>query len=259
MSALNKCKLIFKCYVITLLATSLLSPRYCLAEPSLSFATVDSPPLSSNTIPNGGVFTELTRAAFQQVGYDFKLTYVPWKRALLNTKNGHYDGLLLTSYAEDRVEYLNYSKLVMVESVVLISRRDLDIEFSTYKDLELYTIGAMRASIAALLLAENNVKTEETTDLVTSLRMVVHGRLDLMAINKLTLNHLLSNEYSDWQNKLKIVAPLYMDKLYLTISRKNPDHEVIVKAFNQGLLAIQRNGTYDDILNKYQLKKEQSN
>ncbi len=81
--------------IIITCAVALFPPRPCIAQSMLKFATVNAPPLCDETLPDGGLYTAITRKAFQRAGYTLEIKFMPWKRAFELTKSGNCDGLML--------------------------------------------------------------------------------------------------------------------------------------------------------------------
>ena len=50
--------------------------------------------------------------------------------------------------------------------------------------------------------------------------------------------------------KVKILMQVYSDDIFVMFSKKSTSPE-IVKAFNESLSELKKNGTYDQIINKY--------
>lgn len=226
----------------------------CIADTSLTFATVNSPPLCSETLPNGGVYTEITRIAFERAGYTIDVEFVPWKRALEKTKWGGYNGLMLVSYKESRLEHLHYTNPVINEEGVLFSKKGGITTYTSLKDLAPYTIGTMTGSMLSDLLIANNLKVEEVTSHEQNIKKLMLGRIDLIAGQKLFIHSIFNAHFPESKDSLKVVVPpLHVGSLHNVISLKTTNHEAIVLDFNKGLKAIQADGTFEKILQKHGL------
>lgn len=53
-------------------------------------ATGNWEPYYGETLPNGGIVTEIVRRAFRRVGYELEVKWRPWARAMEVTKQGKY-------------------------------------------------------------------------------------------------------------------------------------------------------------------------
>ena len=60
-----------------------LASSLCLAsEKTLNIVADNYPPYYGEDLPNGGVLTEIIVEAFRRAGYELKIKWVPWKRAV---------------------------------------------------------------------------------------------------------------------------------------------------------------------------------
>lgn len=87
------------------------------------------------------MFPDITRTIFQRMGYAIKFVFVPWERGLELTKEGDYDGLLIVSYQQDRMDFFNYTDPILIEEGILISQKGRTITYTSLDELAPYIIG----------------------------------------------------------------------------------------------------------------------
>lgn len=73
--------------------------------PTLVFAICNWEPYYSESLPNGGVIVDITRQAFKRSGYNIKIQWLPWARALNLTKNYELDGIIGAWYTRNRAQF----------------------------------------------------------------------------------------------------------------------------------------------------------
>ena len=194
--------------IIVTCTIALFDLRPCVAQSTLKIATTNSPPFCDETLPDGGVYTAITREAFQRTGYTLDIDFLPWKRAFEMTKNGYYDGLMLVSYREERAQYLHYTDSIIKEEGVLFSQKGRNITYTKLEDLSPYIIGVMRGSLLAELLIAKNLKVEEVTTHKQNIQKLIgHERVDLIASQKLYLLSIINAQFPGWKDKIEIVVP----------------------------------------------------
>ncbi|WP_417433318.1 substrate-binding periplasmic protein [Kiloniella sp.] len=120
--------------VVTLFAlTEIISSRAGADE--LKLTTGEYPPFTSEHIPGGGVVSEIVELVIMEMGHDFVVDYLPWKRGYILSKKGKYAATypyLLTEERED--EFLYSAPIIEWESKVYV-RRDSGIEYHSSLDL----------------------------------------------------------------------------------------------------------------------------
>lgn len=252
----NICKYIMVIMLISGLVALSFTPHGANAgKRTIVLATVGWEPMFGENLPKGGFYTEITRQAFQRVGYGLEVKFVPWKRALESARQGNYDGLLGAYYNDERAQDFDYSELVYVDEQVFFGRNgEQPATYQSLRDLVPYEIGVTRglAYVNELKKEEPSLKIREVTDTEQNLTKLMKKRIDLFPAGKVYILHMLQTKYPDWRDQIQIVSPpLKTEGLYNPISKKVPDHQTIVADFNRGLQMIKDDGAFEKILNEY--------
>ena len=241
--------------IIGLVVLSFASSRTNAEERTIVLATVNWEPMFGENLPKGGFYTEITRQAFQRVGYGLMVKFVPWKRALESARQGKYDGLLGAYYSEERTQDFEYSELVYVDQVVFFRRKgEPPSTYQSLRDLVPYEIGVTTglAYIDSLKEDEPALKLREVNNTELNLKKLMIKRIDLFPSGKVYMLHMLQTKYPDWKDQIQTVSPpLKEEGLYNPISKKIPDHRTVVADFDRGLQMIKDDGTVKKILNEY--------
>lgn len=93
---------------------------------------------------------------------------------------------------------------------------------------------------------------ERDTLIPLNLDAVVQGRYDLVIGDLNAINFVLMKFLPNESKGLEILPKsVGMSKLYIAVSKANPKHAKIVKDFNQALRSMQKDGTYQAIINAH--------
>ena len=237
--------------VLRVLAISLLAASVNAEE--IRMVTVDYPPYFGSSLPDEGPVAEIAAKAFKKVGYDLKVSYVPWARAMQDAKAGKSDGLLGAWYAKEREQWFVYSAPLPGNEVVLFKRKGASpASFTSYDELKPYKVGIVRGSRNPPGFDAAELKTEVANSDKLNLTKLAKERVDLILIDRGTAKHIISNELATYEGQLEsIEPPLEVLPLYLLISKKIAGYEKKVDDFNRGLKMLQDEGGVQAILQKH--------
>lgn len=237
-----------------IIALTLISVSGTAYSNTIHLATVDWPPIYGKDLPENGYFAALTREAFKRAGYELKIDFVPWKRAVEMASRGKYDGILGAYYSDERTRSFYYTDALVRNEEVFVQNKGKGIAYSELNDLKAYKIGGLRGSAQIKELQEKGFKVEETTDDLMSLKKLNAGRIDLMIVGKSFLYYSLQNQedMKKYKGTFEILDPPYKSyELFCPITKKRADGENVVKKFNNALQEMKDDGTYDMILERF--------
>ena len=222
------------------------------ANGKITISGTEWAPYTGKELPGKGFFTEITVNAFEAVGYKTQIKLVPWKRALINTKFGRFDALMGASYTKERTSYFAYPKYAWKNKMHLFSSRDKEGTFKTFKDLCPAKIGILRGSFYTERLKEVGcLKLEEATQVAQNIKKLSKKRIQYMVDSKDAVLFFLKQN-PKYNDSIKIMNPPFeTDKIYTVISKKNPDYQTLVNAFDKGIKIIKQDGRYKAILKKH--------
>jgi len=238
-------------FLFTCIATVLMTAAY--AKP-INLVTVEWTPYYGSSLKDGGIVVDISTEAFKKVGYELKVDYIPWKRALIEgAKGDRYHGVLGGYYSEERSVNYSYSDAITDTSTVLFKRADDNISYTTLKDLAPYKVGVMRGAVnGSEFDAATYIKKEEVTNQSQNIKKLADGRIDLMVGSRKVILNEINNNLPDLVDKIEAInPPLQSQDLHILISKKAPGYEQIIKDFNLGLEKIKADGTYDKLMEKH--------
>lgn len=250
---------IFQKTYLSILVTTLLVMIVSLAitekgwtqEKSITLATMNFEPLYGESLPEGGVFTALTREAFRRVGYRIDVQFMPWKRAIETTKRGDYDGVMGAVLNSERAPFFVATEAIVPYETVLFSRSEEIITYTDLSELQSYKIGTVRGISAENILKAANLTFESVGEYEQNLKKLMAKRIDLIAGNNFVIPDLLK-KYPEFEGKVRAVSPpLQTRPLRIIVPKKNSHHTAIIADFNRGLREIITDGTFNAIVKKY--------
>ncbi len=219
----------------------------------IRLATVEWEPYYGRNLKNQGYISEITRKAFKRVGYDVEIRFMPWKRAMHDTRNGYFDGLMGLYHTKEREKWLAYSNPIAETRIVFFGLKGRNIKYSSLTDLKPYKIGIERqfAYTEEFDNAEY-LEKEPVRNIELNFNKLIKGRIDLVAASQNVFLHMISTRHPQVREAVQIIEPpLTVSKIYNGITRKKPNYIQIVKDFNRGLWLIKSDGAFDRILEKH--------
>lgn len=238
---------------------ALISTLFCLLftvssyAQTLTIAQDPWPPFVDEDAAGQGLSIEIVRAALEPKGYQIKMNFVPWARALNGVKNAQYDVLASAWFTQERSEYLAFSDDYLSNEIKFIMRSKDSFQYNGIDSLTGKNIGVVRGyGYGDEFLNATNFKRHETKDLVSNVKKLVAGRIDLTLEDELVAKSLLAKEAPEMLGKITFVTnPLSTKPMHIAVGKKNPKHQQIIQDFNQGLKEIKASGKFQELVNKY--------
>jgi polar amino acid transport system substrate-binding protein len=231
-------------------------PGLADATKQVMLAATEYPPYYGELLPDQGVITEIIRAAFKQAGYDVKVKFLPWKRALEMTRKGEFDALFTGWYRKAREQWFAFSDPLPISNEIgFYKRKDRNISYKTIEDLRPYKIGVVRGYSNPLEFEQAKLATEEVTEDRLNIQKLAVGRIDLVLIDKIIGRHIMDTELPESAQKLEwLDPPLRKDDQYLLFSKIVDDYREKIADFNRGLRQIIEAGIVKAIVAKHDFR-----
>lgn len=219
-------------------------------EKTVTLASLDWEPYIGTKLPKQGCVAQIATEAFKTQGYQVKIDFLPWARAVASAKEGTHDGLFPEYYDEERLKDFVYSQPFKGGPVGFLKRKDAKITYATLEDLKPYKIGVVRGYVNTVEFDKATyLKKEEVDADLQNLKKLNAGRLDLIVIDKYVASYLAKQELgADAVNFEFLSPPLEEKSLYIAFSKKAPDSAAKLSAFNKGLEAITKSGRLAELL-----------
>ncbi|MBU2712229.1 substrate-binding periplasmic protein [Zooshikella harenae] len=156
--------------------------------------------------------------------------------------DGDYDAIYIAWYSDERAKQLNYAEPYLVNRIKFIKRKGEKITYKTLEDLKPYKIGIAR-DYAYQADFDNAFffKKEPARTFVLNLKKLLSKRIDLTLEYEWVAKYEIANKAKDTEGKVEFVDnALSENPLHFAVSRKNPNHETIVKKFNEALATLKK-------------------
>jgi polar amino acid transport system substrate-binding protein len=237
--------------------------KYKMNNRRVRLAADNWQPYYGENLPLKGPITEIITLAFNRMGYDVEIEFIPWASLLEKVKKGKYDAGFAASFAPGRESHYYFSDLIAHSShTVFFKRIDTDIVYTGLKDLLNYRIGVVRGyyydkdfdTYPGLMRIESN-----SADI--NLRNLLRNRLHLALVDKRHACYLLERMAKNDSNLLEYINmyPYKEDvrhQMCLLISKESIEAEQIRMDFNYGLGMLFDEGNVDAILKRHGVKDE---
>lgn len=211
------------------------------AEP-LRLGTLEWPPFVGQDLPEQGTTSARVRSICAEAGMDPDLSFLPWKRVLMEARTGTVHGYFPEYRSASRAEEFYFSQAVGCSVVGLVHRRDVTLEWTRLEDLAPYRIGVV----------DGYVNTEEFDRLVDmgilypvkcnsdelALRMLEAGRIDAAVMDRAVFRH-LSGEVKSPQTPSPLVFAekiLAVHSLHVCFPR-TPAGKALVERFDRAIVS----------------------
>jgi len=230
-----------------------LSLPITLQARTVTMVTVDWEPHYGANLPEHGLMTALTTAAFKAAGHDATIEFIPWPRALKGVEEGNYDIVMGAYDNEERRKIYHMSKPVYFLDTGLIARPGLNKNrYNSLRELGQYKIGVSRGyANSEEFDAADYLDKHTSTGPVLNMRKLFRGRLDMMVASFDLFRHNAKKEGFCISDVEFVHPPLAKNGLFIMGSRAVPDGGQIIEDFNRGLKTIREDGTFDSIVNRF--------
>ncbi|WLQ16285.1 transporter substrate-binding domain-containing protein [Hahella aquimaris] len=240
--------------LISVMYCALLCPLLASAE-DLSLTNGEWPPFTSENYRDYGFISRVVAEAYKLEGINVKYTFLPWKRALQEAREGDiWVGSVAWSKADGRPDHFLFSEPIIVLTDVFFHRKDLPFDWNSFEDLKPYRIGAtigysygkdFSEAEAKGLITVERISTDES-----NFKKLAQGRINLfpcvLEVGYEILAHNLpsgvANSITNHPKALRSVG------YHVIITRKYPQAERYIAAFNRGLQKLKDSGRYEQYL-----------
>lgn len=230
------------------------------AARDLNFVGQEYPPF--NWVEGGevrGGMLEVLKKACEKLKHNCKFSIVPLARGVQMLEDGAVDGVMSLIPNEERAKYANFSPTLVVSNLAYFGAKGKAKKAASLKDLEGWTVGAVRGSTSYKLAAEHQkqIKTMTLVEEVNNETMVKKlqgGRYgDKGAI--MGGDAVLGFEAKKIKLDLELVLNGDAQGFTTAFSKKSVDAATLAE-FNKTLEAMKKSGEVKSVLDKFSLKME---
>lgn len=226
-------------------------------ERVVRIAAMEWEPYTSSGLNAPGFYGEIVKEAFARSGHEVELIFLPWKRALLQVKEGAVDGVIGAGYTEERTSYMSYPDYAWESEFYFYHTKAALKRVADYSELCPATLGQLRATRVTKLVqaAAPCIEIEFVDSIKKNLDKLLYGRIDYMINTPETMQHLVREHHPDMLGNLyRVELPLEEVKIYTTFSKQVDDWKALTESFDAGVESMKEDGTYDVILKRHGMR-----
>lgn len=209
-----------------------------------------------------GLDIDLITAIAENAGYSLSFAEIPWKRQLEYIKTGDINIVIGASKTIEREVHAYFSYPYRTESVNLYVRKDEANKFQINSLGDIvnfqFVLGVSRGYFYGDTyeeLIQNpdfKLHIEEVTNDTFNYKKLLNHRIDGFLADPISFASTIEKE-----NLLEKIEAhsltIYSTDIFIMFSKKSVSPQ-IVDDFNKSISEIKKNGTYEKILNKYNIK-----
>jgi polar amino acid transport system substrate-binding protein len=222
-------------------------------EPILRLVASEWPPYVDASVTRKGVAPQLVRAALRRAGYRVQLYIDYWPRSLEATQSGDFDAIVSLWFTDERAETIAFSEPFMTNRLLFMKRSADDIQLTEREDFVGLRVGVVEDyAYSEQQYDTSGIEIVSGGSVGDNVDKLLAGEVDLVLGDELVLRHQADIRRASKQVE---VLPLVLESrdLHFGVSRRRPDHEAIVAAFNKGIEAMKADGSYASLLANYRI------
>ncbi len=246
-----------KLFALILLSLSL---HINAAEKTVTLCTLDNwPPYVGQDLPKHGYAVQIVDEAFALQGYQVIRRWLPWKRVVVEAKEGERcNGASEIYHTKERENWLRYSNPYGAVRMVIFAKKSRNLSYEKIADLAPYKVGLLRGTAISdeFEHADFLNKTEVNTH-KQGVEMLYVNRLDLLASEEMSVKNFINSSKSHYNinnDEIEVLEPeLNINRFHLGFSKKDKSNIARISAFNIGLDKLKASGRYEAILQEHGL------
>lgn len=215
---------------------------------AITLSSTDFPPYTGAKLPQEGIITAITQAAFKRAGYQVHIQYRPWARSLQEAKTGLSDGILSVWRSKEREAFFAYSKPLYANKIGFYARTDNPVDLQDLPRNKKLRVGVVRGYVNPPAFEAAKLQTEEATSDEENLLKLAAGRVDVVLVDKGLAAYLLNDKLETLRGRVNWVEPTVDTlPLYVAFSKSSPGWQKRLDDFNNGLEALRKDGSLSQL------------
>lgn len=223
---------------------------------NLMMAVNHWPPYVDKSHADHGISVELVTAALERKGHRISVQYETWPRVLEGLEVGYFDLVGAVWKTPEREQVMVFSEPYLDNQIKFLKRKDDDIKFNTLEDLTGYFIGIVNdyAYEEEFVKSRRHIKLPQN-HIIQNLQRLVQGDIDLTLGDQRAILFEINTYIPNKRNDLVFLEkPLSIRGLRIGVSKHSANAEQIIKDFNSAIIEMKKDGSFQKIIQKYDLK-----
>jgi ABC-type amino acid transport/signal transduction systems, periplasmic component/domain len=216
------------------------------AAPVVEMTSLEWPPYAGESLPNQGMVVQYAAAIFARMGYELKVTFLPWRRAVRAVEEQDRYAGFFPEYSTPTRESqfycsqpMMYVPLSIVESGAFPHR-----QWRSLKELSAYRIGVVSGYLNTpefdTLVINGVLHTEEAPSDLLNIRKVAAGRLPMAVVDPDVLDYYLKQEPELVKRRSAFHLPAHIIGSLKLVAcfKRTPEGKKWRDIFDQGLAQL---------------------
>jgi len=241
---MKKCRVMGLVFLVVFLTANILHA----GQQTVLLQANESPPIWSETLPLGGMGTEIVQAISKEMGIKTCIEFVPLKRMIADTTNNDLGNPIFYMNNQDFAAII---PIAVSYNSFFTYHKDTK-KLSSIREPKEKRIGILTGSNANPKLLSHFGKFEESYSTNSLFKKLNAQRIDIVVALDLvgleTIRTLFPNHIDLFSIQ---VIPASASPIAIMIDSKYPDANTLALHYQEGLRRIIKNGTYRKILEKY--------
>lgn len=218
---------------------------------TLKVGTGEYSPTIGSGLKHGGYATHMLTLAFENQGIQLEIEFLPWKRALIATKNQNYDLTYYWYCTEERQLDFYCGDAIWESQIYFFHLKAFSFDWQNYEDLTPYFIGITASYHYSNELTDmvraGKVKAHETTKDIDNVNMLLAKRIDIFPMTAMEGQYLINQSLSAEQaNKITYHPKALLNTTgHPLFPRNNKESLKWMEIYNQGIKNIREQGVLD--------------
>lgn len=224
---------------------------------TLRIATGEYPPYATAARVDKGIALSIVRRAFELAGYTVEYTFLPWSRALAETRLGKWDATAAWGNNPERNPPFWVSDNVVSEQWVFVYRNALKFSWNTFSDLKPYRVAMIQDyTYTPEIWAKANAgefKVDKLPNEAVAIKMLLLDRVDVAPMERNVACDVLHTSFSEADaTKLSVDPKLMTDSFtsHVLLPRALPESAARLADFNAGLKKLRATTEYTNLVSQ---------
>ena len=217
----------------------------------------DFKPWSDQSLPNGGVITEIVQTTFKEIGIKTTVEWLPWKRGYHRVVMGEYNDYATFpySYSNKRAVNVYYSIPILISGLTIFVLDESPviteyIDQSALHGLRFCTGLGYAFDDFSSLVESGDITLKKFPNIESCFLSIKAGRADAVVINKHVGNGILLSLFNN-DHGFRSLKEHKPSVYHLVVNKEYPNTLDILHEFNKGLVRLQKNGVVEEIVNRH--------
>lgn len=224
---------------------------------TLKIATGELPPYMAAGRADQGISLSVVRRAFELAGYQVEFTFLPWSRALAETRLGKWDATAAWGNSPERNPPFFVSDNVVTEQWVFVYRNAVKFHWSSLADLKPYRVAMIQDYTYTpeiwTMANAGAFKSDKLSNESAAIKMLLLDRVDVAPMERNVACDVLQKNFTDDDAAKLSVHPKQMIDTFTShvlLPRALPASANLASEFNAGLKKLKASPEYNKLLSQ---------